>query len=93
MADTRRHTLSTSYLGAEQAIPADAIDFEVWGVDSDPATAMVAIWFRLTGADGVTVEIPVGADATYGFPAKRYANHTYNIKAAAGTPDACVRIT
>ncbi len=92
MADLRRHTLTTAYLGSEQTIPASAEEIEVWGVDADPATATAAVWFRLTDPAGDQLEILIAAGQTYTAKMKRAGNLTYNVKATTGTPDALVRI-
>ena len=92
MADIRRHTLSTSYLGGEQDFPAGSERVEFWGVDADPWTADAEIIVRLTDQQGTTSERRVQAGQTYLLEAKRGSidSWTYNVKAAAGTPDASV---
>lgn len=88
------HSLTTNYLGADIAIPAGASELEVWGVDAQPATATASVWFKLLQQDGAYLEVLVPAGSTYvcNLPKGSAARYTYNVKATAATPKACVKV-
>lgn len=89
-----RQPLTTSYFGAEVALPSGATSIEVWAVDADPATAMVGMWLRLSAQDGSpNVEILIPAGSTYNTKLKPGLRWTYNLKSLAGTAEGMVVIS